>query len=463
MWQMKHKGLHVLRICRGQNLCGAAATISDGHVRCANRVRIVCVQSKGLCTTWAIPFPGVPVTWWLRIRSTDVPDATAISMQTWTIWRCPKAIIRTGWSQWRSELSLKMVCRTVRHHGTYGETIECLCLGRQFKTGSKQRGKKAEATIENQYLDQALSDFSGYIAADELYDGPFCVLFIVDNHKFKRLCYEVLDHNPTNEDITRFFRRFKQMLDARGLTLEGITTDGSPLYPEPIAKVFGQVKHQSCQFHIISEITKDILRAVAQARRRLKQKKTKRPRGRPSGKDAKQIARKNQQVQKEIAALFEHRHLFIQHTLSHKEKKIIQHITRGLDHLRTLRAIMDEIYRLFDRRCRMDTALEKLARLRRRMRRFVALRDRLKKLWSPNLEKALTFLDDSLLPATSNAVERANRRHRKMQKSIYRVRTRDHMSQRIAVDMQRDEYSIGLKKTINTLHRGRSGEKRKTG
>jgi hypothetical protein len=463
MWQMKHKGLHVLRICRGQNLCGAAATISDGHVRCANRVRIVCVQSKGLCTTWAIPFPGVPVTWWLRIRSTDVPDATAISMQTWTIWRWPRAIIRTGWSHWRSGLSLKMVCRTVRHHGTYGETIECLYLGRQFKTGSKQRGKKAEATIENQYLDQALSDFSGYIAADELYDGPFCVLFIVDNHKFKRLCYEVLDHNPTNEDITRFFRRFKQMLDARGLTLEGITTDGSPLYPEPIANVFGQVKHQSCQFHIISEITKDILRAVTQARRRLKQKKTKRPRGRPSGKDAKQIARKNQQVQKEIAALFEHRHLFIQHTLSHKEKKIIQHITRGLDHLRTLRAIMDEIYRLFDRRCRMDTALEKLARLRRRMRRFVALRDRLKKLWSPNLEKALTFLDDSLLPATSNAVERANRRHRKMQKSIYRVRTRDHMSQRIAVDMQRDEYSIGLKKTINTLHRGRSGEKRKTG
>jgi len=27
---------------------------------------------------------------------------------------------------------------------------------------------------------------------------------------------------------------------------------------------------------------------------------------------------------------------------------------------RTLRTIMDEVYRLFDRRCRMDTALEKL-------------------------------------------------------------------------------------------------------
>jgi hypothetical protein len=76
------------------------------------------------------------------------------------------------------------------------------------------------------------------------------------------------------------------------------------------------------------------------------------------------------------------------------------------------------------------------------------LRDTLRKLWSPNLEKALTFLDDSLLPATSNAVERANRRHRKMQKSIYRVRTRDHISQRIAIDMWRDEYRVGFKKTI---------------
>jgi hypothetical protein len=172
---------------------------------------------------------------------------------------------------------------------------------------------------------------------------------------------------------------------------------------------------------------------------------------------------KNLEVQKEIAALFEHRHLFVKHALTHKEQKILQRITRGLDHLRILREIMDEVYRLFDRRCRMDTTLERLAGLRRRIRRFAALRDRLKKLWSPNLEKALTFLDDSLLPATSNAVERANRRYRKMQKGIYRVRTRDHISQRIAVDMQRDEYTIGLKKTINTLHRGRSGEKQKTG
>jgi len=338
-----------------------------------------------------------------------------------------------------------------------------LYRGRQFRIGLKQRGKKSEATITNDYIDYALSELSGYIAADVLYDGPFCVLFIVDNHKFKRLCYEVLDHDPTNEDIKRFFRRFKQMLDTRGLTLKGITTDGSPLYPDAIAEVFGEIEHQSCQFHIIKEINKAIIKALAQVRRQLKQQKIKRQRGRPSGKNAKQIVQKNERIQEKIAELFEHRHLFVKHALTHKEKKILQYITQGLDQLRTLRSIMDEVYRLFDRRCRMDTALAKLARLRGRIRRFIKLRSTLKKLWSPNLEKALTFLDDSLLPATSNAVERANRRHRKMQKSIYRVRTRDHISQRIAVDMQRDEYSIGLKKTITTLHWSRNRENRKAG
>jgi len=142
--------------------------------------------------------------------------------------------------------------------------------------------------------------------------------------------------------------------------------------------------------------------------------------------------------------------------LSPKEKKILNCITRGLPQLRTLRSIMDEVYRLFDRRCRMDTALTKLAVLRRRVQRFKKLRDAFKKLFSPNIEKSLTFLDDSLLPSTSNAVERANRRHRKMQKSVYRVRTRDHISQRIPTDMQRDAYREGKQETMITLHRGRA-------
>jgi hypothetical protein len=120
-----------------------------------------------------------------------------------------------------------------------------------------------------------------------------------------------------------------------------------------------------------------------------------------------------------------------------------------------LRQIVEEAYRLFDRRCRTDTALAKLARLRRRVARFTHLRQTLNKLFSPNLEKALTFLDDSLLPATSNAVERGNRRHRKMQKTVYRVRTQQTIRCRIALDMQRDLQAPARHQTTATLHQQR--------
>jgi hypothetical protein len=117
--------------------------------------------------------------------------------------------------------------------------------------------------------------------------------------------------------------------------------------------------------------------------------------------------------------------------------------------------VVEEIYRLFDRRCRTETALTKLARLRSRVRRFQGLKPIFRKLQSPNLEKALTYLDDSLLGSTSNAVERSNRRHRKMQKTVYRLRTQPTLSGRIALDMFRDAQSTSRAETMKTLHHAR--------
>ena len=268
--------------------------------------------------------------------------------------------------------------------------------------------------------------------------------------------YEVLDHDPTHEDITAFFQRFKEALDARGLCLSGITTDGSPLYPEPIAQVFGNVSHQLCQFHVLQDITRTVLKAVARVRRDLKRQQPKLGRGRPGSKTARKLARKKKRLQDKIADLFKHRHLFVQRSLTDKEHRQFLHITRGRPELRRLREIMDEVYRLFDRRCRVETARGKLVKLRQRVRRFRALRDSLKKLLSPTLEKALTFLDDSLLPATSNAVERGNRRHRKMQKTVYRVRTAANIRNRIALDMLRDAHGPSRGDTTETLHLARA-------
>jgi hypothetical protein len=137
------------------------------------------------------------------------------------------------------------------------------------------------------YLDWAPSDLSGYIAANELYDGPFCILSIVDNRTFKRLSYQVLGHDPTHVDIEAFFRRFHRALEARGLVLKGITTDGSSLYPEPIATAFGAVPHQLCTLHVLKDVTKAVLSAVAKLRKGLASGVPKLPRGRPGSKAAK--------------------------------------------------------------------------------------------------------------------------------------------------------------------------------
>jgi len=289
-----------------------------------------------------------------------------------------------------------------------------------------------------------------------VYDGPFCILSIVDNHTFKRILYEVLDHEPSHDDMRAFFRRFREVLEARALSLAGITTDGSPLYPVPIVDVFGQMPHQICEFHVIAELTKAVLKAVAKIRKSLAATMPKLGRGRPS-KATKRLAHRRKRIQAKITDLFQHRHLFVQHGLTPGEKKILRRMTRGLPHLRALREIMNEIYRLFDRRCRTETALDKLAKLRRQVQRFKKVGQTLKKLFSPNMEKALTFLDDSLLPATSNAVERGNRRHRKMQKTVYRVRTHERIVERIALDMQRDAQAPGRTRAIAALHLARTG------
>ena len=446
----------MLKIYQNLKLSSVRVIARNNHVRLVGTWPIATRFSHAPCMT-LVTWPTIgQLICMLLTPNTAVQSARNTSTLILPTWRIRVATILAKLSTWRYGWSSRTDCRTDRRLGIYGGIIGFLFRGLRFKTGSRRREKKAEQRISTDYLDDALAGFSGYIAADELYDGPFCVLSIVDNHHYRRITYEVLDHDPTHEDMNRFFRRFGKELERRGLTLLGVTTDGSPLYPEPLALVFPGADHQVCEFHVLKEINKQILKAVTAVRRDLKKKLPKLKRGRPSSQADKRASRRKKRLQDKISDLFEHRYLFVKHSLTPKEKKIFLRITRGFYNLRHLRSIMDSVYGLFDRRCRTETALRKLAQLRRRVRRFKTLGQTLKKLFTPNIEKALTFLDDSQLPSTSNAVERGYRRHRKMQKSVYRVRTQEHISQRIAIDMQREEQAYGRLQTIQILHNVRN-------
>ncbi len=218
---------------------------------------------------WAISFRDDREIFISRTLSMSARNVAGRSTRMFRIWLRPGVIIRTVWSVWPCGWWWRTGCRTVRPVGISGATIACSFPTPQFRTGLRPGGKKAEPHIAAEYLDWALEGFSGYVAADELYDGPYCVLSLVDNHTFKRIMYEVLDHSPKQTDIAAFFRRFRAALQARGQTLRGITTDGSNLYPVPISEVFGGVPHQICEFHVIAELTKAVLRAVAKLRKEL--------------------------------------------------------------------------------------------------------------------------------------------------------------------------------------------------
>jgi hypothetical protein len=349
------------------------------------------------------------------------------------------------------------VCPTARRVGPCGETTGCLSPLPRSSIGWRLGEKKAQARLDTDCLDWALADFAGYVAADELYDGPFCILSAVANRRYKRSLYDVLAHDPTHDDIRAFLGRLKMALAARNLTLCGVTTDGSALSPVPLMEVFGDVPHQICTFHVLAEVGKAVLGAVASARKGLAATQPKLRRGRPSTPAAKQAARAKKRLAAQGAALFSHRDLFVQRHLNTTERKTLWRVSRGLPPLQALRAIMEQVYALFDRRCRTPTALDKLATLRRRVQRFKVLGDTRKKLFSPTLEKALTFLDDTLLPSTSNAVERGHRRYRTMQKSVYRVRTQAQSRARLALDRWREAQAEGRQQTLASLHRARAG------
>src|SRR5437870_13476850 len=101
--------------------------------------------------------------------------------------------------------------------------------------------------MDTDFLDWALTDFSEYVAADELYDGPFSILSAVDNRRYKRLLSDVLDHDPTHDDSRAILRRLKTAWTRRASTLQCNTTDCSALHPGPQGAVLAGVARLLCE------------------------------------------------------------------------------------------------------------------------------------------------------------------------------------------------------------------------
>src|ERR671915_118780 len=244
IYRIPRKALPNRRICLSPRLFCVAGTTGITPVHVVTIVVGGTISSPGFCTTLEIWLLAGPVTSISFTRNITAPTAVNVLLRTCPTMLCPRPTTLIASFPWPCGWWWRMDWPINQPVGIYGEIIAFLFPSPPSKTGWRAGGKKAASHLEGSYLDWALVDFSGYIAADELYDGPFCVLFVVDNRTFKRLLYQVLDYDPGHKDIEVFLRRLEKALRQRGLVLQGVTTDGSPLYPEPLQAVFGDVPHQ---------------------------------------------------------------------------------------------------------------------------------------------------------------------------------------------------------------------------
>ena len=178
------------------------------------------------------------------------------------------------------------------------------------------------------------------------------------------------------------------------------------------------------------------------------------------GKAERAQSRKATRQQQQVSKLFEHRYLFVQHRLTADQKTTLQRITGGSAKFRRLRQIMEEVHRIAGSPLPDgDGAGSTGSATGTREPVQAAGPGSGTSFPARTWRKALMFPDDKLLPATSNAVERSLR-YRKAQKSIYSVRTAEHIRQRIALDMQRDQQAPDRAQTTKALHQARSGTKK---
>jgi transposase-like protein len=309
------------------------------------------------------------------------------------------------------------------------------------------------ARLERDYLDEALACFSGQVAIDELYDGPYAVLSITDARTFRRLLCRVVGKKVTQAEIRLLLRDFRRELDLRKLTLAGVTTDGSALYPTPLSEIFGGVPHQLCRFHVLGTIAKAMRQVVVKLYKKQRDALPKLKDGRPRKAEDQAVVAQRQQ----LLELYHGRYDLVAHRLDEPQAQKLLKLLEGYPELAGLRELMQQVYGLYECPC-TEAALTKLAEVRRfagKLEQQAGLGAVLSSLLGPSIEKSLTYLDHPQMASTSNAVERSNRGHRKMQKSVYRVRTQRNLQRRLALDLLREQRAPDQKRCLSLLSESR--------
>jgi transposase len=111
-----------------------------------------------------------------------------------------------------------------------------------------------------------VSEFSGILCVDEVYQGQLALLVAVDPAAplGDRLIGYQLVQEPVDSGIVE---AFLQRLAGMGLRPDQVVTDGSTLYPRVLARVWPQAAHQLCLFHETRRLTRAAMAVISQVRK----------------------------------------------------------------------------------------------------------------------------------------------------------------------------------------------------
>jgi transposase-like protein len=270
-----------------------------------------------------------------------------------------------------------------------------------------------------------LDHFSGTLCVDELHLGKTTLLLATDPLQDLPVAFALVAKNDHDH-----MRRFLKNLKAWGLSPEVVVTDGSNLYPEVLAELWPEARHQLCVFHVLKELHKLVLDAVRRLRRGLSRRGN-RGRKRRRGRPPKSRARRREPTNKEKSAfVFQHRWLVVKRRerMSEQEAANLAAMLGYLPELKVLRDFVDRLEMLFEEGQSEALAWGRHAALLR-SEAFLAVPELTQAIGSLGAEKfakMIAFLKGPVCRRvrTNNHVERVNRKLRYEEKSRYRWRSR---------------------------------------
>jgi hypothetical protein len=273
-----------------------------------------------------------------------------------------------------------------------------------------------------------LERFSGTLCVDELHLGAYTLLLATDPLADLPVGFALVGANDQEH-----MRRFLGNLARWGLRPEVVVSDGSNLYPELLAEIWPQARHQLCLFHLLRDVLKRVLDAVRrlrQAQARRGRSGRRRRRGRPSRRQKARQQRRGPTARQKAAFVWKHRFLIVKRSgqLTKEEWDDLLQMFRYLPELRPVWFFSQDLYRLVDDSQSLRVARWRYTLLRKdpRYQEVWELVSALDLLAEPKLTKVMGFVQQPTRKRvrTNNHVERMNRRLRFAEKVRYRWRKR---------------------------------------